>query len=70
MNKEQNSVNIQTQQLNIASVISHLYQDLSNKHEIKISDLLISLRSDKLYCYSQDEFGYLIQLDVVSLNDL
>ena len=57
-------------ELNISDVISRLYKDLSNKHDIKISDLLISLRSDKLYCYTQDEFGYLVQLDVVILNDL
>lgn len=56
--------------LGISDVISRLYQDLSNKHKVKISDLLITLRSDKLYCYTQDDFGYLIQLDAVSLNDL
>ena len=60
----------QSSELNISDVISQLYQDLSNKHEIKISDLLISLNGDKLYCYIQDDFGYLTSIDVVSLNDV
>ena len=63
-------LNESQENLNISDVISRLYYNLSIKYEIKISDILISLKLDKLYCYTQDEFGYLIQLDVVSLNDL
>jgi hypothetical protein len=73
MNKRLKSIHTfeqHTSELNISDVISRFIDTLSKKYDVVSNNLLIGKTGDKLYIYTQDEYGYLKLLETININDL